>query len=116
LYSFECIVSRIEKLRIPNVYRVHSVCGDVELTIEMHKELMRINENDKLKVDIVLDKEKCLQHEFCGRGHVVSTSLIEDKYRVVISIGGLLVVLKKLSEEPRLEPVQELFVGLTILK
>jgi len=98
---------------MPHVYRVHSICGDIEIIIEMHDDLLIISRGEKLSVEMGLDKEKCLQHEFCGKGHVVSVTKLGDKYRVIISIGGLLVVVKNLKEKPPLSPVQELYVALS---
>ncbi len=113
MFSYECIVTDIETLRLPHVYRIHSLCEEVEIIVEMHDELMEVNRNDKITIEIGIDKEKCLEHEFCGRAHVVSVTKLDKKYRVVLSIGGLLVVLKNLSRKPRLEPVQELYIGIS---
>ena len=77
---------------------------------------MIIGKDEKLNIEIGIDKNKCLEHEFCGRAHVVSIVKLDKKYRVVLSIGGLLVIVKNLSRKPRLEPVQELYVGITRIK
>jgi len=116
LFTYTCSVKDLELLRMPHVYRVHSVCGDAEIVVEMHDDLMFITKSDKLNIEIGISKEKCLQHEFCGKGHVVSVAKLGDKYRVVISIGGFLVVVKNLTEKPELEPVQELYIGLSRIK
>uniref|UniRef100_A0A7C4NLC6 Uncharacterized protein n=1 Tax=Staphylothermus marinus TaxID=2280 RepID=A0A7C4NLC6_STAMA len=110
----ECIVNRIEKLLVPQVYRVHASCREgFDTTIEVHEKLMNIREDDKIKLEITESKESCLQHYFCGKAYVVSTTMIENRYRVVLSIGGLLVVLKNLHEPPQFNVLSELYVGIT---
>lgn len=111
MLSYKCKVVNIETLRLPHVYRINSVCDEIELVIEMHDEIIEVRKDEEIYVEIGIEKEKCLEHEFCGKAHVVSISKFDKKYRAILSIGGLLVILKSLSKKPRLKPVQELYIG-----
>ncbi|MEM0380755.1 MAG: DNA-directed RNA polymerase subunit G [Desulfurococcaceae archaeon] len=117
MYRYECSVYNIEYLKLPKVYRLKCNCSDgVEIVFEMHEELLKIRENTEISIDIGIDKKECLERDFCGKAHVVSVTELEGRFRTVLSIGGLLVVVKNLVEKPSLEPVQELYVGLSIKK
>lgn len=117
MYRHECEVLEVEHLKMPKVYRLKCSCSDeVEIVFEMHEELMKVGEGARVIVDIDASREECLERDFCGRAHVVSISELDDKYRVVLSIGGLLVIVKNLVERPSMEPVQEVYVGLSVLK
>ena len=114
MYSFDCRVSETEPLRLPKVYRIHSSCNDgVKIVVEMHEELLKIDKDTDIAIEINIERERCLEHEFCGKGHVVSITKFDKKYRLIISIGGLLVVVNELDKKPGLEPVQEVYVGLS---
>lgn len=113
LTDYECSVMDVEKLKLPKVYRAHAKCGDMDMDIEMHEDLMVLNKDDEITVSVTGDKEYCLEGEFCGKGYVVSTTQLDDTYRVVISIGGLLLVLKNLSKPPELGVMEEIYVRIS---
>jgi DNA-directed RNA polymerase subunit G len=109
---YECSVKGIEPLRYSGMYRVNCSDSEYEVVLEMHEKLMRINEGDRLVVSITTNEEECLENDFCGRGYVVSIRKLDDRYRVVISISGILVVIKQ-KQQPRspFKVMNELYVG-----
>ena len=112
--KYECRVNDIEQLRLPQLYRVKTSCGDVEIVFEMHEKIMMINKGEELSIVITSSKEECMKNDFCGKGHVVSITKLEDVYRVVISIAGILVVLffKQKPKQPY-SVMNEVYVGIS---
>lgn len=109
---YECTVVNVEPLRIPRVYRLNTKCSEaVEITLEMHEDVLKIKEGEKLVIEVINNKESCLQHEFCGKAYVVSVSQIENRYRTILSIGGLLVVVKNSATPLELDVMSEVYVG-----
>lgn len=111
-----CRVEEITPLRVPRVYRVRGVCeGEVgEVEIELHEDVVSTpSKGDLMTVSITNSKETCLSHYFCAHGYVVSNTPIGEINRVIISLYGLLVILK--SKKPlELKPPEHLYVGVTI--
>ena len=111
-----CRVEDVIPLRVPRVYRVKGICeGDVqEVEIELHEDITRKpGKNAELVLSITSDKETCLKYFFCAHGYVVSNTLIGEIYRVIISLYGLLVVLK--SKMPiDLKSMDHVYVGAVI--
>lgn len=114
MVSYECKVRSIEPLRYIGMYRAISDCDSVEITLEMNEKLMKISEGDDLVISISTSKKECLQHHFCGKGHVVSVTKLDNTYRVVVSIAGILVVLK-MKEQPKspFKVMNELYIGVS---
>lgn len=116
------MVESVEPLRIPSVDRVHCRCGEtVLLDIELHERAYYLREGEKAIIKITKSKEECLEYEFCGMGYVVSKKKIggEGEYhRVVISIGGLLLVIKS-SDKSLIEPLElvgKYYIGIKRVK
>ncbi|WP_245521851.1 DNA-directed RNA polymerase subunit G [Staphylothermus hellenicus] len=114
MVSYECKVKSIEPLRYIGMYRAISDCDGVEITLEMNEKLMKISEGDNLVINISTNKEECLQHYFCGKGHVVSITKLDNIYRVVVSVAGILAVLK-MKQRPRspFKVMNELYIGVS---
>jgi DNA-directed RNA polymerase subunit G len=110
---YECEVTDIAPLRMPKVYRVKTVCGDKELELELHEEIVEAPKiGTKIAVTITNNKEECLNNYFCAHGYVVSNTQIGDIYRVVISLHGFLVVIK--SKVPlEHKELEHLYIGVT---
>ncbi|OYT40710.1 MAG: hypothetical protein B6U89_01345 [Desulfurococcales archaeon ex4484_58] len=113
MYNYKCVVENIEELRLPGVYRVHSKCGEYTIVIEMHEDVMKIVNGEEMKVVLTNDKSECMENEFCGKGHVVSITKFDKKYRVIISIGGFLFVLKGLEKPIKFNVMDELYIGIS---
>lgn len=93
--KLECTISEVAPLRVPKVFRVKGSCGEIDIEVELHEEVVEIpQKGSKMLVDITTSKEVCLEHYFCAHGYVVSNVKLDDIHRVVISLHGLLVVLK----------------------
>ncbi len=114
--ELECSIEECEPLRMPGVYRVHTICKDLSIAIELVEDVYKLPSSGKTLVYIGKDKDKCMEKEFCGQAHVVSiTSLSEDTKRAVLSIGGLLVVIKGPKEHEvfnKLEVVEKYYIGI----
>lgn len=111
IIEHECVVESIERLRYPRVRRIKAACGERIIEFEAHEDVFpEPRQGSKIVLSISDAKEECLKHHFCGKGYVVSSRWIGDQHRVVISIGGYLLVVKG-KAELALEPMTELFVG-----
>lgn len=95
----ECTINEVAPLRVPKVFRVKGNCGEIDVEAELHEEVVEIpQKGSKMLIEITTSKEKCLEHYFCAHGYVVSNVKLDDAYRVVISLHGLLVVLKSKTQ------------------
>ncbi|MET1160239.1 MAG: DNA-directed RNA polymerase subunit G [Thermoprotei archaeon] len=112
MYRYECVVSNIEPLRLPSVYRVYCRCDKLDIVVEMHEEIMRINENENIVIEFLRDKNKCMENDFCGKGYVVSVTKLDNGYRMIFSIGGLLVVIKNLDKPLEFNVMDQLYIGI----
>lgn len=111
-----CQVADIMPLRIPKVYRVKGSCSNIDIEMEFHEEIVEAPKKDTiLTVLVTSSREECLNHYFCAQGYVVSNTQLGDVYRVVISLHGLLVVLRS-SEMIGLNVMDKVYVGVTIKK
>ncbi|MEM3927071.1 MAG: DNA-directed RNA polymerase subunit G [Desulfurococcaceae archaeon] len=112
----ECIVKDVMPLRVPKTFRIKGLCKDKELEIELHEEIVpQPKINTRFLIELLDNKEQCLQHEICGQGYVVSATSLENFYRVVISLHGFLLVIK--SKDPiNLDAMQQLYMGMSFVK
>ncbi len=113
--ELECRIKKIEALRVPGINRASISCtSNVYGVIEMPEAIMSLKPDEIIKLIITEDKEECLKHDFCGHGIVVSTTKFENAQRIVISIGGLLLVLNSPSktELTKLKNVEKYYIGL----
>jgi len=110
--QLECVINSVEDLRMPKVYRVHASCGEVQLDVELHNEVIpkAMLTGKNMRIEVSREKEKCMQHYFCGQGYVVSVGKAGENQRVVISLHGFLVVLKTPSQLG-LNPMDQVFIG-----
>ncbi len=110
---YKCRIDSIESLRLPDVYRAKLSCDNVSMEVELHEKIAKLKQGTDVEVYIDKSKDKCLQHDFCGQAHVVSINKFEDYYRIVLSIAGLLAVIK-LREQPRapFKVMTKVYVGI----
>jgi len=111
-----CRVEDITPLRVPRVYRVRGVCeGDIhEIEAEFHEDVVSTpNKGDRIVISVTTDKETCLNYYFCAHGYVVSNTTIGEIHRVIISLHGLLVVLKS-KKSIDLKSMEHVYVGASI--
>jgi len=93
--KMECIVNSIEPLRLPGVNRIQANCKKAEIILEIHEEVYNLNSNDHIIIDLTKNKDECIKnYDLCCTGNVVSVNPINDISRVVLSIGGLLLIIK----------------------
>lgn len=112
----ECTVDEVAPLRVPKVFRVKSTCGNINLEVELHEEVVTMPKvGDKLLIAMLQSKEECLDYYFCAHGYVVSNTKIDDTYRVVISLHGLLVVLKSKEQLPY-KTMDHIYIGLNFVQ
>ncbi|MEM0325830.1 MAG: DNA-directed RNA polymerase subunit G [Desulfurococcaceae archaeon] len=114
--KLECAINDVVPLRIPKVYRVKSVCGDLDLEIELHEDVVEIpQKGSKLIISLSTSKDECLNYYYCAHGYVISNTKLNDIHRVVISLHGFLVVLK--SKNPlEYKALDHLYLGLNLVK
>ncbi len=115
MLEFECKVEKDEALRVPGINRYYMVCGDVEIVVELPKHIYRLNVGDIVSLNILEDRDECLKNDFCGQGHVVTSSRIDDIHRIILSIGGLLVIIKAkpgMEFIDKLRVVEKYYVGI----
>ncbi len=114
MVEYECIVKDIEYLRLPNLYRAKMDCGDTEIIVEMHDEIMTLSKKDKIGVEFTESRDKCLEHEFCGNSYVVKIMKIEDKYKIILSMHGPLAIIY-MGEKPRkpFKIMNKVYIGIT---
>ena len=112
----ECTVSEVTPLRVPKVFRVKNACGNLSVEIELHEEVVTIpRKGDKLVVAVLQSKEECLNYYYCAHGYVVSNTKIDSTHRVVISLHGLLVILKSEEQLPY-KTMDHVYVGLNFVQ
>jgi len=111
----ECMVEDVEALRVPRVYRVKASCRNgLSMEIELHEDIIaQPSKGRSIVVEVTEDKGKCLEHYFCAHGYVVSNTQIGDVNRVVISLNGLLTILKT-REALGFKPMDKIYLGITI--
>ncbi|MEM2024688.1 MAG: DNA-directed RNA polymerase subunit G [Desulfurococcaceae archaeon] len=112
--QFKCVITEVTPLRLPKVYRVKGLCGDVEVEIEFHEDMLKKpSVNSTLNLDISGSREICQPHYFCAHGHVISNAQLGDLYRVVVSLHGLLLVLRS-KERFNLNAMDHVYLGATV--
>jgi len=111
----ECMVEDVEALRVPRVYRVKASCKNgSSMEIELHEDIItQPSKGRSIVVEVTEDRGKCLEHYFCAHGYVVSNTQIGDVNRVVISLNGLLAILKT-QEALGFKPMDKVYLGITI--
>lgn len=109
--ELECSVEDLTPLRIPRVYRVRSICGEMQLEIELHEDVVKKpSKNSKMIVNITSNRETCLNYYFCAHGYVLSNTTIGEINRAIVSLHGLLVILK--STKPiDLKSMEHVYIG-----
>jgi DNA-directed RNA polymerase subunit G len=110
--ELECRVEDITPLRIPRVYRVKGICEEMRLEIELHEDVIKKpSKNVKMIINITNSREICLNYYFCAHGYVLSNTTIGETHRAIISLHGLLVVLK--STKPiDLKSMEHVYIGI----
>ncbi len=115
--SLECSVESEERLKMPRVRRYHANCNELNIVIELHEDVYRLQQGLGATLLITSSKDKCLEADFCGHGYVLSISNIGNKWRAILSIHGLLIVIhepedSKLHEELKL--MEKYYIGLRL--
>ncbi len=115
MIEFECKVSNVEELRVPGINRYHLLCNESEIVAELPEQVYRLNVDDTIVLSILTDKGECMENDFCGKGYVVSSTKINDVHRIILSMGGLLIVIKvKLGSDviDELKVVEKYYIGI----
>ncbi len=117
MQEYECSITGVEALRLPGMYRVKTSCNSVEAEFEMNEKLLRVEGKGRARILVTTDKEKCMEHDFCGWGYVAKIDKLEGKHRIIISLHGPLVLLY-MEEKPRspFKVMNKVYVGISISK
>lgn len=115
--QLKCTVSELNPLRIPSTYRAKLLCEKLSIEIELHSEILEMTPGDKYLIEFIEPENKnyCLEkYDVCGNSYVVSFTKIENKYRLILSIGGLLLKIVGAKEHIplRTEPNTRYIVGI----
>jgi DNA-directed RNA polymerase subunit G len=112
LLSFRGSVVSVEKELIPKMYitRIVSDDGSYEVEMDTHEDLITFKEGDRVEVELSRDIPQYRDGvDFVGRGTVVSKRVQNSKHATLISIGGLLFIVKTPEELPIL-PTEKVYV------
>jgi DNA-directed RNA polymerase subunit G len=112
LLSFTGSVVSVEKELIPKMYvaRIVSDDGAYEVEMDTHEDLIVFKEGDRVEVEVSRDVPEYRDGvDFVGRGTVVSKRREKDKHAMLISIGGLLFIVRTSSELP-IMPTEKVYV------
>ena len=112
LVSFEGEVVDVEKELIPKMFiaRIRSSDGSYEVEMDTHSDLIVFEKGSRVLVEItrgVPDYRDGV--DFVGRGTVVSKRVEGEKHATLISIGGLLFIIRTPKELPVL-PTDKVYV------
>ncbi len=115
--SLECVVKSEERLKMPRVKRYYVDCNRLNIVIELHEDVYKLQQGLEATLLITSSKDKCLEADFCGHGYVLSISSISNKWRTILSMHGLLIVIHE-PEESRLHEelklMEKYYVGLSL--
>lgn len=113
IVAFKGTVVSVERELIPKMYiaRIRSDDGAYEVEMDTHEDLIVFREGEA--VEVVVSKSVPEYRDgvdFVGRGTVVSKRKEGDnRYAVLISIGGLLFIVRSSSELP-IMPTEKVYV------
>ncbi|MCS7128098.1 MAG: DNA-directed RNA polymerase subunit G [Sulfolobales archaeon] len=115
--SLECTVESEERLKMPRVRRYYADCNKLNVVIELHEDVYKLKQGVEAALLITSSKDRCLEADFCGHGYLLSISNVSNKWRMILSIHGLLIVIyepeaSKLHEELKL--MEKYYVGLSL--
>ncbi len=108
------VVKAVVKQLIPKMYVtvVEDADGNV-VEFDTHSDLVLYREGEQLTILVSRDKPDYREGEdFLGRGTIVSIKREEDKYRMLVSIGGLLFMFA-LNSEPPFQPTDKVYIKIT---
>lgn len=113
--EFECKVSNLEPLRVPGIIRYYLLCNESEIAIELPEQVYKLNIDDTIVLNILASKEKCMENDYCGQSYVVTSTRINDEHRIVLSMGGLLIIVKLKPGSDiinKLKVVEKYYIGI----
>ena len=115
MIEFECRVNNVEALRVPGINRYYLFCNESEIVAELPEQVYRLNIDDMIVLSVLMDKEKCIENDFCGQGYVVTSTKINNVHRIILSMGGLLIVMKVKPGSDvidKLKVVEKYYIGI----
>jgi len=115
LLGEECKIETIEKSLLPYIYIINAKCENFDLKMDIHEEVLIFEPNNIIEFSISTDKPKCnTSTDFCGVGNVVSIKS-DDVNKLIISIGGFILVLssKSIDFTNKFKPLMKVYVKLS---
>ncbi len=118
--QLKCTVEHIENLRIPGTYRAAMKCGSLDVEVEMSTTIIEMRPGREYELAFMepVEKDKCLDnYEVCGNAYIVSFTKMDKLYRLILSIGGLLVKIVGHKKDIKLktEPNKHYILGIKTL-
>ncbi len=108
------VVKAVAKQLIPKMYVTVVEDNDGNIVeFDTHSDLVLYREGEQLSILVSQDKPDYQEGEdFLGRGTIVSIKREGDKYRMLVSIGGLLFMFT-LNSEPPFQPTEKVYIKIT---
>ena len=110
--EFKGKVESVEPELIPKMFlaRIRSLDGDYEVEMDLHKDLVLYEPGAEVEVTVSRSLPQYKDGEdFVGRGTVVTMREEGDKNAVLISIGGLLFIIRS-KEKLGLNPTEKVYI------
>ncbi len=108
----EVEVKKVERELIPKIHlaTMESVDGKYRILMDLHEEVIVYKPGQKLLFRLTRTLPNYRDGvDFVGRATVVSKKVEENRYKTLLSIGGLLVVIESPEELP-LTPTEKVYV------
>ncbi|NPA96741.1 MAG: hypothetical protein GXO32_03975 [Crenarchaeota archaeon] len=109
-----CTLSEVEKSYIPSIYLWTLKCDEeTEIRMDIHRLVAPFKKGDKVEVEISKEMPHFVKgQDFAARGYVITKRIEDNKYRVLISLWGFLVVIESSSRSvfDEFEPMDEIYM------
>ena len=110
----KCILSEVERSYIPSIYLWTLKCeNDLEIRMDIHRLVAPFKRGDEVEVEISRELPTFVKgRDFAARGYVITKRVEDDKYKVLISLWGFLVVVssKRRDVYEEFEPMDEIYM------
>lgn len=116
--TINCVLTGKEPLRMPGITRNYCKDEEFDVVIELPENIFSLEEKSKVNITVGVEKDKCIKdYDFCGVGYVVSITKLDDEekplMRAIISIGGLLLIIKTRNKRLLdLKVIEKYYIGI----
>lgn len=117
IVEFKGKVESLEPELIPKMFlaKIKSFDGDYEVEMDLHKDLVIYEPGTEIEVTISKDTPEYKEGEdFVGYGTVVSTKEEDGKFAALVSMGGLLFIIRS-KKKLNINPVEKVYIKISKL-